>query len=80
VNRDEVKDSVFRVVARTFALPVDELREETTADDVEGWDSLAHATLLIRLEKTFNTDIGAEGSAAQDLGALVDLIYAKAAA
>jgi acyl carrier protein len=74
MTREEVKTSVFQVVARTFGVPIDDLREDTTADDVDGWDSLAHATLLIRLEKTFNADIGAAGNDAQDLGALVDLV------
>ncbi|MEG8018253.1 hypothetical protein [Sphingomonas sp. LR55] len=36
--------------------------------------SLAHATLLIRIEKHFNIDLGPDGSGAQDLGALIALV------
>ena len=31
--------------------PFAELKENTTASDVEGWDSLAHATFIIHLEE-----------------------------
>lgn len=75
--RSEVKSIVFKVVANTFGISVDDLHEETKADDIDGWDSLAHATLLVRLEKAFNSDIGMEGSFAQDLGVLVDLVSSK---
>ncbi len=74
MTREEVEALVFQVVAKTFGVPAGDLNEGMSADDVDGWDSLAHATLLIRLEKTFNADIGAAGNEAQDLGALVDLI------
>lgn len=66
---------VFEIVARTFRVDVAVLSLTTTADDVDGWDSLAHATLLIRLEKAFDVDLDSdEASQAQDLGALIDVI------
>lgn len=74
---DDITVKVFQAVAKTFRISVDEIDVSTTADDIDGWDSLAHATLLIRLEKAFNVEIGPEGGAAQDLGALIDLIKEK---
>jgi acyl carrier protein len=31
-----------------------EVKPETTADDVDGWDSLSHINLIIAIEATFN--------------------------
>ena len=34
-----------------FKVDISNLKENTTASDVEGWDSLAHATFIIHLEE-----------------------------
>lgn len=31
-----------------------ELFDETTADDVDGWDSITHMMIITEIEKTFN--------------------------
>ncbi|KQN29098.1 MULTISPECIES: acyl carrier protein [unclassified Sphingomonas] len=74
MTRDAIGEGIFAIVARTFDADAADFDETTTADDVDGWDSLAHATLLIRIEKRFNVDLGPAGSEAQDLGALIDLV------
>ena len=47
--REKVQD-VFRVV---FDDPEIVLRDEMTADDIAGWDSLAHINLMVATEKRF---------------------------
>lgn len=47
--REQVQD-VFREV---FEDPSLVLRDEMTADDVDGWDSLTHINLIIAIEKRF---------------------------
>ncbi len=42
---------VFRQV---FDDPEITLKPETTADDVEGWDSLSHVNLIMAVENRFN--------------------------
>lgn len=74
MNQDDVGARIFAIVAKTFGVDAAAVDVATTADDVDGWDSLAHATLLIRIEKHFNIDLGPEGSGAQDLGALIALV------
>jgi acyl-CoA synthetase (AMP-forming)/AMP-acid ligase II/acyl carrier protein len=41
------------VIGNVFAFPWEKIERETTADDVEGWDSLSHASLILRVENTF---------------------------
>ena len=37
-----------------------ELQDQTTAADVEGWDSLAHITLMFTIENEFGVQFNAE--------------------
>jgi acyl carrier protein len=55
-----------------------EVSPETTAEDVEGWDSLMHVTLMIRVEKTFGVKFtSAQVAGLENVGQLVELIDGK---
>jgi acyl carrier protein len=48
---------------------------ETTAADVEGWDSLMHVTVMVNLEKHFGVRFSsAEVSDLKNVGELADLL------
>jgi acyl carrier protein len=50
----------------------------TTAEDVEGWDSLMHVTLMIRVEKAFGIKFtSAQVAGLKNVGQLVELIDQK---
>lgn len=58
------------------------LHDETTADDVDGWDSLMHINLVITIEKHFGiklatAEIGHLKDEGQNIGTLVALIARK---
>ena len=47
---------------------------ETTAKDVEGWDSLMHVTLMVNIEKAFGIRFtSSEVAALKNVGELVEL-------
>jgi acyl carrier protein len=53
---------------------------ETTAREVEGWDSLMHVTLLINVEKAFGVKFSSSDVASlKSVGDLCNLIEAKQA-
>ena len=53
-----------------------EVSRETTAHDVEGWDSLMHVTLIVNVEKAFGVKFSSsEISALKKVGDLEDLIH-----
>ena len=55
-----------------------ELTRETTATDVENWDSLMHVTLIIDVEKEFKVRFSSsEIAALKTVGELVDLVDSK---
>lgn len=48
-----VWDRVVGVLRETFDDPVLEVAPDTTADDVDGWDSLTNVELIVALESRF---------------------------
>ncbi len=63
------------VIANAFGYPAMDVRRETVADDVEGWDSLSHASLILRVEQCFGIRFAdAEKFGFADVGALADRV------
>jgi len=80
VNRTEIVTALQDVFEQVLGRDV-LLSEDTTAEDVEGWDSLAHITLILSVEQRFGvTFTGAEIADAASVKSLIDLIEKKAAA
>jgi acyl carrier protein len=68
---------IFRTL---FNDPGLELRDDLTARDVAGWDSLNHVNLMILIEEEFGVRFSTgEVSALQDVGELRRLLAAKTA-
>ena len=54
------------------------LTDETTADDIEGWDSIANVQLMERIQEVFGIKFSAyEISSWIDVGEMVDGIVKK---
>jgi acyl carrier protein len=71
-------NDVFRDVFDDESLSV---RPETTAADVEGWDSLMHVRLIIAIEKAFRVRFSSsEVASLKDVGGLIGLLQTKAPA
>jgi acyl carrier protein len=78
MTRAQAFAEVLAVLRKTFADPDLVVTEATTALDVEGWDSLMHANLLVRLEKRFNTRIPDDVAYdLRDVGQLVDALWQR---
>jgi len=72
----ELQD-VFRSVFSDDHL---EINDQTTAAEVDGWDSIAHINLVIAIEKHFNVRFAANELAAmqkQNVGNLMELLVRK---
>jgi acyl carrier protein len=66
---------IFREVFGEQSLP---LSRETRASDIKGWDSLAHITLMLSVQRAFRVRLSAaETSQLKDVGALADLLRSK---
>ena len=58
-----------------------EINNNTTALDIDGWDSLAHIRLILSIEKAFNIRFSAgEISELKNIKDMVDLVCRKKSA
>lgn len=55
MNTEKKLNEIFREV---FDDDTIEVNDTTTADDVDGWDSLSHVNLIVTIEKRFNIKFG----------------------
>jgi acyl carrier protein len=71
----EIEQRVFAVIADVFNADAASIGRDTVADDVDGWDSLAHTVLMMRLERVFGIRIDeATASGAGNAGELADAV------
>lgn len=76
------KEEILKQVADVFRSVLDDetlvLNMETTADDVEDWDSLSHIQLVVGLEKHFHIKFNArEIMEWENIGGVVNSIASK---
>lgn len=75
VDIHRVVEGIFRDFFRDESL---EIQSNTTAKDVEGWDSLAHITLIVAIEKKFGIKFKlAELHDVRNVGDILALVKTK---
>ena len=83
MDRNEVFERVRSIMSDVFDvdLQADELKENTTANDIEEWDSLSHIRLIVAVERKFGVKFSnGEIESLKKVGDLVSLIQSKTAA
>ena len=79
-TKDEKTQKLTAVFQETFQNRDLVIGREMTAQDVEGWDSLAHVQLIIAVETAFGIKFKLrEILGMKNVGDLIDLIDAKTA-
>ena len=51
-----ISEQLTKVFREVFADDTISLNEQTTADQIEGWDSMSHINLIIAIEITFGIE------------------------
>lgn len=78
MNREEIKEQLQIIVAKVVKLDSVILNDDTTANDVEGWDSLSHMEIITEIEKTFHFSFKLrELAKLKNVGSILDLIIKK---
>ena len=49
-----MKDQVIDIVSRVLEMPAHDVNENSSADNIDTWDSLRHMRLILSLEEEFN--------------------------
>jgi acyl carrier protein len=75
-------EEVSGVIRNVFGDDSIQLTESTTAEDVDGWDSLMHLNIMIALEKRFGirfstAEISQMKEDGQNIGTLLQLVAVK---
>lgn len=79
MNKQDIMDKLTETIRRTFDNDAIEIKESTTADEVDEWDSLAHISLIEEIEKVFKVKFAlGELMKLQNVGQMADLIQKKA--
>lgn len=78
MERNEILKKITGVFADNLDLDNLSLSETTTADEVEGWDSLTHVQLVVAVEKAFKIRFNAkEIQSWKNVGEMIDSIQSK---
>ncbi|MCR5158737.1 MAG: acyl carrier protein [Prevotella sp.] len=78
MERNDILARVQEVFRDELELDELVLNEETTADDVEEWDSLSHIQLVVAIEKAFGIKFTSREILSWDnVGDLIDSIEKK---
>ena len=76
------KESILEVLTELFISFFDDeliqITIESSAEDIEDWDSLAQVGIILSIEKKFGFKLNSlEVGNLENVGAMVDLIYEK---
>ncbi len=75
MTRENVFNELTELFCDLFEDEEIQLSENTTAADIDGWDSLMHLTLIYEIEKHFNIKFSmGEVQGFKNVGGLVDAI------
>jgi acyl carrier protein len=57
---ESVKDRVYEVMGNVFGLPLQDINENSSSDNIGSWDSLKHMDLVMALEEEFAVEIDSD--------------------
>ena len=78
MTNEEIRTKVAALLGDIVDMPELKLSDATTADEVDGWDSINHVKLIVAIEKEFKVKFTTEEiSAPESVGQLVSLISSK---
>ncbi|MDQ1161723.1 acyl carrier protein [Chryseobacterium sp. SORGH_AS 447] len=78
MDRNEVLEKLAPIFREQLDNDDIELNAETTAEDIEEWDSLSHIQLIVAIEKAFGIRFtSAEIQSWNNVGEMIDSIISK---
>lgn len=78
MEKNEIKEKIRTILVAILKHENFEMKDELSAPDVDGWDSLTHMVIITEIEKHFQVHFKLkELNKLNNLGNLVDLIQSK---
>ncbi|MBK7849835.1 MAG: acyl carrier protein [Bacteroidetes bacterium] len=81
MEKHEILNQLTGIFKRIFENETVILQMDTTANDVDGWDSLTHTSMIVEVEKHFMVKFKLkEVLGFKNVGDMVNMIHSKLAA
>ncbi len=78
MSREEILNKISEIIREEFEDDSIVISEETVAKDIEGWDSLAHLSILHEIEESFNVKFTmAEVQGFKNIGEIINSVSSK---
>ena len=78
MDRSEVQSKISQIIRDFVEDESAKINDATTADDIEGWDSIAHVKIIVEIESQFSITFAvSEVNASENVGELIDLVMKK---
>ncbi len=78
-RRESIKRRLNEIFQDVFEDDRIEISDETTAKDIDEWDSLTHVILVVAIEKEFGLRLNAaEVGKIENVGAMIDILEKRA--
>lgn len=78
MERKEIFDKMEEIFTDIMDLKDIKLNDETSADDIEEWDSLSHIQIIVAIEKAFGFKFSSQEMITwKNVGDMVDCIQNK---
>ena len=78
MERSEIAEKIRKNISSVVKHDDFEMSDELTANDVAGWDSLSHISIIIAIEKTFDIKFKLKDlNRMQNIGDVIELVSSK---
>lgn len=78
MQKENIKEKVREILITALEHENFELKDELTAADVSGWDSLTHMIIISSIEDEFNIKFKLKDlNKMKNIGSLIDIIASK---
>ncbi len=79
MSKEEILEKLNEVFCDVFDDETIQVKEETTANDIEDWDSLEHINLIVAVEKEFGFKFNMnEVTSMKNVGEMIHIIQQRA--
>ena len=55
-----MKERVFKIMSNVFKVPLEEVNEDSSPDNIASWESIKHMELVLALEEEFAIEFAPE--------------------
>ena len=81
MEKNDIATRIHEVLIAVVGHDRFEMRDDLTAPDVEGWDSLTHMSIITGIESAFNVRFKLrEINKLRNMGTLIELVQSKLSA